>query len=379
MAARPPLPAKSRHVLDIARTDRGAATRVLAELPLAEQVALVCETPVTRRGEILGLVPFPEQVVPEMPEAELCFTVRAIGLSDAGWLLEYATPEQVVACIDLDGWDGLEPDRASIDAWFDALVETSSKVFMRSLDAIDAELLVIHLKHKIRVAQMPDEKEGWDPPEGAQTLDGQFYITAVGDDDDLAATITMLRRLFQHDYWTYFRMLQAVNWELDSDNGEFALRWRTGRLQDLGFPPWDEAMSIYRFLGEAERAALPPGQRPLDVTEWHLPVWIPNLPAAADSRHLIFRTIPELEDSERRSAFYAFVAVANQVAVADGLKLSDAEFAPRAIDKAADFISVGLSFMAGTHGLPAVEVLRRVTMQHLFRLGANLEPERARP
>ena len=110
-----------------------------------------------------------------------------------------------------------------------------------------------------------------------------------------------------------------------------------------------------------------------------MPLWIPNLPAAGDSRHLIFRTIPELEDSERRSAFYAFIAVANQVAVADGMKLSDSEFTPRAIDKAADFISVGLEFIASAHGMQAVEALRRVTMGHLFRVGANLQPERARP
>jgi len=356
-----------------------AATRALAEFSLAEQVALVCEAPVARRGEILGLVPFPETVVPELPEAELCFTLRAIGLADAVWLLEYATPEQVVACLDLDAWSGLEPDRTAIASWMDALVETSPKTLLRSLGAIDAEMLVIYLKEKILVEQVPDEKEGWDPPEASQTLEGRFYFSAIHEGDDLAAIVTILRRLFEDDYWTYFRMMLAVNWELDSSNEEHALRWRTGRLQDLGFPPWDEAMGIYRFLGEAERAALPPGPQALDVTEWHLPLWIPNLPAAADSRHLIFRTIPELEDSERRSAFYAFVAVANQVAVADGMKLSDSEFTPRAIDKAADFMSVGLEFIASARGMQAVEVLRRVTMSHLFRVGANLQPERARP
>jgi hypothetical protein len=173
-------------------------------------------------------------------------------------------------------------------------------------------------------------------------------------------------------------MLQGTLWELDSTNEEWALRWRTGRLQDLGFPPWEEAISVYRFIDAGERAAIAEGSRPLDIGEWHLPVWIPSLPEPAGSPHLIFRTIPLLEDFERRSAFYAFVAIANKVAVADKLKLSDAEFTPYAIEKTAHFSSAGLAYIAAERRLDAVEVLRRVPMERLFRVGANLDPERAK-
>jgi hypothetical protein len=378
MPARPTLPPESKRILDIARSDQIAATHALAELTLEQQTALVCDTPVARRAELLDLTPFPEKVIPQIPEAELCFTVKAIGLADASWLLEYATPEQVVACVDLDGWTGLTPDRDAIDSWMDALSETSPASFLRSVRALDAEIVVLYLKDRILVAQKPDEKEGWDPPEGSQTIDGQFYFTARADDDDIAAIVKMLRELFEQDYWTYFRMMQGVLWELGSANEEWALRWRTGRLQDLGFAPWDDSMSIYRYVEADERAAIPEGVHPFDVGEWHLPLWIPSLPAEADSRHLIFLTIPLLEDAERRSAFYAFVAIANQVAVADKMKLSDAEFAPRAIEKAAHFISAGLEHIAAAHRMEAVLVLRRVPMERLFRIGANLDPERAR-
>jgi hypothetical protein len=113
------------------------------------------------------------------------------------------------------------------------------------------------------------------------------------------------------------------------------------------------------------------------VTEWHLPTWVPTLPAETDSGHLIFRTIPLLEDSERRSAFYAFTAVVNKVAVADGMKLGDAEFAPRAIEKTAHLISAGLEHIATTQQMEAVDVLQRVPIERLFRVGANLDPDRA--
>jgi hypothetical protein len=107
-------------------------------------------------------------------------------------------------------------------------------------------------------------------------------------------------------------------------------------------------------------------------------VWIPNLPEGRDSRHLIFRTIAGLEADERRSAFYAFIAVANKVAVADGLELSDAETTAKAIEKAALWISRGLEFVAAENRLDAAEVVRRVSLDRLFQVGANLDPEAAR-
>ena len=59
--------------------------------------------------------------------------------------------------------------------------------------------------------------------------------------------------------------------------------------------------------------------------------------------------------------------------------LGDAESTPRAIEKTARFASDGLEFVAAELGLEAVEILRRVRIERLFRLGANLDPEGARP
>jgi hypothetical protein len=294
-------------------------------------------------------------------------------------VLDHATPQQVVACLDLDAWNGTDPDTGRLDAWMDAIADTEDAVLLRAIHAIDPELFVIYLKSRVEVTQKPVEWEGWDPPDGAQTLDGQFYFGALRDDDDTAAILKILRELFQHDYWTYFRMMHGVIWELDSENQEWAGRWRTGRLQDLGFPPWDEAMSIYHYVAPAERAVLPEGEGALDLGEWQLPVWMSSLPARRDAQHLLYRVVAELPDDERRSAFYALVAIANKVAVADRMTLGDAEVTPRAIEKAARWISGGLEHVATQNGVDAAEVLRRASMEWLFRVGASLDPEAARP
>jgi hypothetical protein len=379
MTASPTTPATIQRILDLASKERAAATRAIRGMALDQQVALVCDTPLSRRSAILELLPAPEAVIPLIPEAELCFTVKAIGLEDAAWLLEHATPEQVVACVDLDGWRGTDADRPAIDRWLDTLALTTDSTFLRSIRALDPELVVLFLKHRIRCFQKPDDDEGWQPPEGSLTVEGQFHFVAIREGDDLESLVAMLRALFVADYWVYFRMMQGVIHELDIVNEEWALRWRTGRLEDLGFPPWDRAMDIYHFIRREDRTAIPEEATSLDVGEWHLPVWMPSLPASADHQHLLFRTLAQLDEFERRSALYAFIALANKVAVADRMELSDAESTPIAIDKAADFASVGLEFLSTELGLDAADVLRRVSIQRLFSVGANLEPERAYP
>jgi hypothetical protein len=138
-------------------------------------------------------------------------------------------------------------------------------------------------------------------------------------------------------------------------------------------------MEIYHFIRRDDRTAISDEATSLVVGEWHLPVWMPSLPASADHQHLLFRTLAQLDESERRSALYAFTSLANKVAVADRMELSDAEATPIAIDKVADFASVGLGFISTELGLDTADILRRVSLQRLFSVGANLEPERAYP
>jgi hypothetical protein len=379
MAAPPTNSAAIQRILDLASKERAAATQAIRGMPLDQQVALVCDTPLKRRAAVLELLPLPEAVVPRIPEAELCFIVKAIGIEDAAWLLEHATPEQVVACVDLDGWRGTVADRETIDRWFDTLASMTDAAFLRAIRALDPEVVVLYLKHRIQCFQKPDDDEAWQAPEGSLTVEGQFHFVALREGDDLTPILAMLRGLFVADYWVYFRMMQGIVHELDIVNEEWALRWRTGRLEDLGFPPWDRAMQIYRFIRREDRTAVPEDATGLDVGEWHLPVWMPSFPAPADREHLLFRVLAQLDAPERRTALYAFLALANKVAVADRMELSDAASTPIAIDKAADFASVGLEFLATELGLSAADVVRRVSLQRLFTLGANLDPERAYP
>jgi len=378
------VPAPARDILELARRDRGSARAALDALSPQERVDVVCGAPLARRAEMLALASRPEEVIPLLPEAELCFIVKSIGVEDAPWILESATPEQLVACIDLDAWSGLALAPEKLDAWLAALLDAGEKPLLTAVRNLDPELLVRMLMERAQIVMKPpgDEGEGWDPPDGARTVEGQFYFAARREGDDLASLASTLDILFREDYWLYFRLMQGAIWEIESDLEEWSLRWRIGRLEDLGFPGWDEAMRIYGYVRPDRRAELPePAEAAISApSDWRLPVWIPGLPVPLDgseSRFSVFRAASKLAAEDRSAFFYAFVSLANSVAVADRMALGDAETLPAAIEKAATHASRGLDHVVEKTGVDASEALRRAGPTRLFRVGASIARDEA--
>ncbi len=373
MRLRSIVPPQALQILHLAREDRSAASRAMGELTLEQQIALVCETPVARRAEVLALAPAPEVIIPRLPEVDLCTTAKSVGLHQAGWILEHATREQIVACVDLDAWRGPIPDVDSLENWLDAFMEASHEASVRAMQAVDPEMLLIYMRERLDVFLRSNDP-GWEPPIGAQTVEGEYYLRARRQGDDLGSLIPTLRLLFEGDQPFYQRIMQACIWELRSEEEEWALRWRRGRLQDLGFPDWEDAMAIYTPMDPHEANQIRVEERPLAPGKWRLPVWLPDLPTREEAGHPIFEAASQLDPDERRDLFYAFVGLANKVIVADGLPLGDSESMDQAIDKGASVASLALNTLAERHDIEPVEVLRRVSVDRLFRVGVNLDP-----
>jgi len=371
---------EATRVLSLARNDRNAAEKALAALSLEEQVAVICETPVGRRSALLSLVSAPELLIPRMPEAELCFTVKAVGPSQAGWIVEHATPEQLMACVDLDCWALQRFEPGAFREWWLAAEDAGQETLLRWYRAVDPELLVLDLHDRIVVELKPPdatERESWSPPERAQTLEGQFYFVAKREDDDLAEVTALLRALFEESYWDYFRLMQGTIHELPTETEAWADRWRRGRLEDLGFPPREEAAALFARIEPEQRTELPPSGPVLDVSGWSLPVWFPKVPVATNAEHAVLAAAARLGEDERQAFLYRLLAVANKVAVAYDLPLSDVESIPTAMDEAVRMTSRGLEEITRAHGLALEDVLRSVSLERLFRVGASFFPEKA--
>src|SRR5438552_597234 len=72
-----------------------------------------------------------------------------------------------------------------------------------------------------------------------------------GDDceqEQVAVIIRLVDALYRYDTDLARRLLAAASSELDTELGETASRWQRGRMEDLGFADYSEALEVYREL-----------------------------------------------------------------------------------------------------------------------------------
>jgi hypothetical protein len=260
---------RGRELTALVRTDVDAAKRLLAALSVEDQVRTICQLPAERRSEALALTPDPRLVIPRMPELDLCATTVAAGPEGSGWLLEHASGDQIVACLDLDAWRGQVIDLGRLDTWLTGLADAGDATLLRTARALDPELLVLWARRDVQFFVRAGEDEDW-PPDDTRTIDGEHYFRARRPDADLELLLRLLYVLFENDQTLYLALVHDLAAGASTLDEEEALRWRGGRLIDLGFPTRDEALAAYAWL-DPERAGLPEAPSPAGRPE-NLPV-----------------------------------------------------------------------------------------------------------
>ncbi|MEE9278909.1 MAG: DUF6178 family protein [Myxococcota bacterium] len=357
-------PVSGTELLLLGRRDRAEARRKLGRLSVEEQASACSELRAEVRSEFLMLCDRPEDIVPLLPEADFVHTIRSGGMSEASWLLELASPPQLVACFDLDCWDGHELNPSRIREWIDALIEAGRPSLMEAMRVTDLELWLIAFRAETQVFVVGKEDE---PPDGAFTPDGVVYF-GIPEGVSPHRVHEAVHAAFERDQPLYWRLVYGLLFESPADVEEHALRWRVNRLQDLGFPDREQAMRVYRSL----RAESAPGEARVEhggqlVRSFSLPKQLRG--------SLLGEALSELPSQVAADALGYVLGVANSIAVADKLQLSDPDSVPRALEKAVRGIDTGLRELARVRGLPPHEVLEQTTPLDLFRTGATLEPQ----
>jgi len=350
-------------LLRLGRSDRQAARARLRELAPEELASLCQELRPEARPELLMLMERPEDVVPLLPEAELVHTVRAGGMTEAAWLLEIATREQRVACFDLDCWNGAELLVPRVQEWLDALVEAGRPTLVKALSEIDLELLILALRAEAAVAVVSKEET---PPEGWFTPDGVVYFGVLSDHSPHRVN-EIVQSLLEGAPALYWQLVYGALFESPSECDEEALRWRTNRLADLGFPDREQAMRVYRPLAPEKVRDWTPG------SESGALVRAESLPRQLRGS-LLGEALLQLPEHQAADVLGYVLGVANSLAVADGLSLSEPESVPRALEKAVRGIDAGLRELSRARGEPPARVLERTAPLDLFRVAATSDP-----
>lgn len=348
------------------------AEQALAPAEVAQARAALAAARGKQRLDVVLDARDPGALVRALPADELYFTIREIGLADAAPLVPLASLEQFRAFLDLDAWrhDRLDPHRAL--TWLRAARTgashdpKSAARWRRKLSGIDRELLFFVLREALVVHEL---QEGVDPEihsdRVVRTPDGRFAVEFLPEGAEYSALRGLLDDLYSDDPFQAGRLLSSLAWESPSELEESALRWRTGRLADLGIPALEEALSWFARPARRPAPAADPG-----VPERPPGFWL----AALRTGSLLDRGAEALDPLERPALEAQIVTAAGAVLVADQVDVADPDAVRAAFEAARALLELGLAARLRADGLPlegatAARVLGAVPVKLLFQEG----------
>jgi len=339
--------------------------RALAPAELEQARASLAQARGRKRLDVILGARNPRALVRALPADELYLTIRDVGLSDAAVLVQLASAYQFKVFLDLEAWrhDAFDPRKAL--PWLRAARAGAQREpraaarWARKLARLDAEVLLLVLRATVRAHDLEkDPDPEFESEHFMRAPEGKYMIEFLVEGVEYAAIRGLLDDLYAENPFMATRLLSSLEWDLPSEVEESALRWRTGRLADLGHPTLEDALSWFarppRAPGDATAvSARPPG----------------FFLATLASGSLLDRAAARLAPEDREPLEGQIVAAANAVLVADAIDPGDVEAVRGAFESARAYLDLGLDRLAGGDDVRAAEALAATPVKRIFQEG----------
>ena len=348
-------------------------------LPFREKLDFLYGLPAREKLDLILSAPEAERLVQSFAPQTLFYTLKEIGIADAGDLLNLAVPEQVRWLFDLDCWDKDRPNLARMREWIAAMAEGGRERLAEALMATDMELVSLLLRQHIRVHRIDEPQENTDAPSDRFIQFGDNYlIEFIRRDSIQQYLLDFLEEAFERDFNYFTGLVEEVYWGVEAELEEQAYQFRGARLADHGFPDYYDAQAVFGYLNprqfvELRQQYVPPlrDNHVNDGGEGLPPELAPTLP---DADHSLFNTALTAGFAAQgaRQLRSEMALVSNRVLVARSVDFGDPEAVRNAVEMTHDYLNLGLEHLAAGDLTLAIEHLRDTHLQLLFRLGVSL-------
>lgn len=368
----PPEPSSLLEELaDLASNAPERLSQRVAQFSVRELADLALRLPAAQRLELLLHAPQPMQLVRSLPDSEFYLSLREVGPSDGLPLMALASAAQIQHVLDLESWRGdrFDPDRSG--AWMALILESGEPALRRYLRSADDTQLALLFQRWARAKLIESNEDPDIHGTGRTESDDEQGFISPDDQYEFSPTIAehrpalqrIAQTLFLDQRERYTEILWAATYELPSELEEQALHWRLSRLEEHGFPPWEEALSAY---APPDRTRSHPGSpEPADsgLAAALIPLRLPTL------RNHLRGALEQLEETDRERALHEFFALGNRLLVADGADTGEPAAHRAALEKAAGYVSLALEARGIRDPSQAAELVTRVPLIELFREG----------
>jgi hypothetical protein len=349
------------------------------------------------RHEILALPPEealnrilsarePAALVHSIPESDLYLLVHDIGPEDALPLLALASDKQWEHIVDLESWAKDRIEVHSVTRWLNLLLESDPQRFLRWCLKDHLEFVEFYLFHTIEVRVLEHDQDPSEFGDDFFTLDGTYFIrflklppvldgSAIGEEERKEFLMKLLQRLSAHDHLVFMNVLLEATHVIPAETEEDEYHWRTVRLAEKGFLPFDEAIGIYQPVQPQDLEDRAPKHIPHRRQERSpLPVPIYPLREMEADNHFS-RALDRIEPQDILTQVqWEFANLCNQIIVADHKTIRGRAQLHDIVKKACGYISMGLERLRATgenevDSRQAAAALIRHPLAQVFRLG----------
>jgi hypothetical protein len=307
------------------------------------------------------------EIVASLPTQSFVQLVRRLGDERRlDLVIPHATPDQLTGLLDLDAWREERLDMVRARGWLATIADAFSSPDRERGDLtemiyeMDPEMWPLALAPATAVAEVDPEDDQsrtvirdtmgalytWDTP------DGDFVI-GVPDDEFGRAALRVISLVYADSLEEGRKLVTTIKWGLHAETEEEMLRFRAGRLADLGFVSRDEAMKLFRPLDRETLAGLdgpPPSDAPTSPVRW------------TGGGELLRQVMARLSDQEHGVRTREFLLLVNELMVAQGFEPGEIDLQQRAVHQAQATLGLALELLSA--GAPDEEnMLELLTVQ----------------
>jgi hypothetical protein len=262
--------------------------------------------------------------------------------------------------------------------WLEELQRSGPDVFQRVLEVLDSEMLILTFRRYIRVqATLPTEEEA-EPGPYDEVLANELYRIEFVSPESLwnEGIARLLQTLRLTDLDAYYSLMQGVMWGQDSELEEWAYRWKSGRLQDEGFPEYYEAIETYRLVDLAQPLAMPgvseetPGMPESAEASGAVPSYAWGLTRAGSLLDTAVHSDLAVETQERLC--WEMVHLCNRELVIDQVDFAALPAVHASLSRVHAYINIGLEYLRETKRRPPTVLLTTYSLQTIYQIGVTL-------
>ncbi len=357
-------------------SDQTEALKIIEKfesLPLERRVEIFSNLTPDGREAILQSISRPQDIVRRISEEEIYFTLKQLGEENAPAVLMFTTGKQLNYIIDLEFWKSDMFNAASAEKWIQIIAGLGEDKLLQMIQVVDPELIVTAMDKMVRVAIRNPDVDLVEEMDHLPifSFDNTFFIEFKNPDCEDALKL-FFETVFNWNHEFYFGLMEELARGISLENEEYARKWRQARLADKGFPEFDEAMEIYKYL---HRGAISL-EDSTDDSEPHadLSGTVLSYPLKLIfSDNLLRRGLKKISEMTERDRLSSELAhLANKVMVADSKDPASVNSIESSLEKVSGYINLALEEMCNDDETEAARVLRINHMEFLFRRGFSL-------